>query len=53
LIGGADGAESTQGQIVDPSAMSGAAQIAFPVNTDSMTATINADGTWSIAPTPL
>jgi hypothetical protein len=43
----------TQGEVLDPAKLTGAAQVAFPVNTLSMTATLNADNSWSIAPTPL
>jgi hypothetical protein len=41
------------GQILDPSTLGSAAQVVFPINTVSMTATLNADGSWSVASTPL
>ncbi len=41
----------TQGQVMDISAVSSAAQIQFPPNVYSMTATFNPDNTWTVLPT--
>ena len=40
-----------QGEVIEPSQMSGQAQISFPPNVYSMTATFNPDYTWTIEPT--
>jgi hypothetical protein len=41
----------TQGEVIDTAGLTNAVQIQFPVNTYSMTATLNADNTWTVQPT--
>ncbi|AXG69899.1 hypothetical protein KORDIASMS9_02127 [Kordia sp. SMS9] len=41
----------TQGEVIDPNKLYQTASIDFPVNVYSMTAILNADNTWTIAPT--
>ena len=41
----------TQGEVMDITSVNNPAQIKFPVNVYSMTATLNADNTWTIQPT--
>lgn len=41
----------TQGEVMDITDISNPAQIQFPTNVYSMTATLNADNTWTIMPT--
>lgn len=41
----------TQGEVLDVEAISNPAQIQFPANVYSMTATLNPDNTWTIQPT--
>jgi hypothetical protein len=43
----------TTGETIDSSSMTNPAQIVFPPNVYSMTATLNADDTWTIAPTSM
>ena len=43
----------TTGEAIDISSMTGAAQIVFPVNVYSMTATLNANNTWTIQQTSM
>ena len=40
-----------RGQVIDPSFMSGASQINFPVNVYSLTATLSAANQWTVEPT--
>jgi rhizosphere induced protein len=43
----------TTGEVIDTSTMTNPAQIVFPVNVYSMTATLNADNTWTIQQTSM
>ena len=43
----------TTGEVIDADSMTNPAQIVFPPNIYSMTATLNADDTWTIQQTPL
>jgi hypothetical protein len=41
-----------QGEVLDAGSLRNAAQVSFPPGVDSMTATYNPNGTWTIQPTP-